>query len=418
MRRMKGKVKKKAVRARASHSTRRVRRVYLDYAAATPLSKEALSALVAFEKHHGANPSSTHADGVAARRAIDEARRVFARGFSAHPDEIVFTSNATEANMIALESAVEMFRGASPDVVPEILISSIEHASVVEAAEKLMRAGRATVREIPVDEYGIVSLKTLREMITPSTAIISVMYANNEFGTTEPIRDVVKVAAHARKTHQTRFPLVHTDACQAAQFLDIASSRLNVDFLTMSPAKLYGPKGVGVLYVRRGVMVVPVIPGEQEQGRRGGTEWGAGIVSAARAFEQARAGSAKEAKRLGKLSAGLIKELTKRVLEVVVNGHPTERVPHIVHFSVPGIAQDYLALALDAAGFAVSTGSACTSALGADSHAILALGKPGISGGIRVSIGRDTTAHDLAQFVTALTKILARMKPYAGLSDL
>lgn len=415
---MKGKVKKKVVRVPAVRSTRRVRRVYLDYAAATPLSKEALSALVAFEKRHGANPSSTHADGVAARRAIDEARQVFARELSAHSDEIVFTGNATEANMIALESAVEMFCAASPDVVPEILISSIEHASVVAAAEKLVRAGRATVREIPVDEYGIVSLKILREMITPSTAIISVMYANNEFGAIEPIRDVVKAAAHARKTHQTRFPLVHTDACQAAQFLDVASSRLNVDFLTMSPAKLYGPKGVGVLYVRRGVMVVPVIPGEQEQGRRGGTEWGAGIVSAARAFEQARAVSVKEAKRLEKLSVSLRADLVRRIPGVVLNGHPTERVPHIVHFSVPGIAQDYLALALDATGFAVSTGSACTSALGADSRAILALGRPGISGGIRVSIGRDTTTSDLKRFVSAVTEILTRMKPYAGLSDL
>lgn len=410
--------KKNGERAPRAKRAAHTRRVYLDYAAATPLSKEALSALVAFERRHGANPSSTHADGVAARREIDEARHVFAREFSAHPDEVVFTGNATEANMIALKSAVEMFRVASPDVVPEILISSIEHASVVAAAEKLMCAGRATVREIPVDEHGIVSLKTLREMITPSTAIISVMYANNEFGTIEPIRDVVKAAARARKVHQSRFPLVHTDACQAAQFLEIASSRLAADFLTMSPAKLYGPKGTGVLFARRGVTVTPTIPGEQEQGRRGGTEWGAGIIAAAAAFTQARKGSAKEGKRLEKLSAGCIAELTKHIPEAVVNGHPTERVPHIVHFSIPGIAHDYLALALDAEGFAVSTGSACTSALGAESRAILALRKPGISGGIRISIGRDTTARDLKQCVRALSKILARMRPYAGLSDL
>lgn len=407
--------KKKAPRAKRAA---RMTRVYLDYAAATPLSREALAAMVAYEKRHSANPSSMHREGVAARHAIEDARKTIAELLFAHHDEIVFTGNATEANAIALISAVEMFRIAHPGVVPEILISSIEHASVIAAAEALARAGRAIVREVPVDEQGVISLKALREMITPATAVVSVMYANNEFGTIEPIREVVKAAARARKAYESRFPLVHSDACQAAQFLDIASSRLNADFLTISPAKVYGPKGIGVLYVRRGVVATPVVPGEQEDGRRGGTEWGAGIVAAAVALREARRTAPKEATRLGKLSAGLRADLIKRISGVVLSGHPTERVPHIVHFSVPGIAHDYLALALDAEGFAVSTGSACTSAEGADSRAILTLGKPGVSGGIRVSLGRDTNVRDLKRLVTALGTILERMAPYAKLSDI
>ena len=394
------------------------KRVYLDYAAATPMRKEALAALVAYEKKHPENPSSIHRGGVFARRAIEEARQVFAEGLSAHADEIIFTSNATEANMTALTSAVEGFRAAFPGKTPEILISSIEHASVHEGALALVHAGKAIVREIPGDEYGTVSLKALRELITPNTAIVSVMYANNEFGTIEPVKDIVKVAVRARKENQLRYPLVHTDACQAAQFLDIASSRLNIDFLTISGAKFYGPKGVGVLYVRRGGSVTPVIPGEQEQGRRGGTEWGAGIVAAATAFALARRASAKEEKRLRKLSGALTADLIRRVPGVIINGHPTERVPHIVNFSVPGMAHDYLALALDAEGFAVSTGSACTGTLGADSRVILALKKQGVHGGIRVSLGSDTTAQSLKEFVSALGRILARMEPYADVSDI
>jgi len=381
-----------------SGGVKKINTIYLDHASSALLNS--------------ANPGGIHEFSLKEKNKLEKARKIIAEILGARNYEIVFTSGATESNNLAIFGLINNFKK------PHIITTNIEHASVLEVCRHLEETKKAEVTYVEVEENGIVDPKKIKKALKKNTVLVSVMYANNEFGTIEPVKDIVKVAVRARKENQLRYPLVHTDACQAAQFLDIASSRLNIDFLTISGAKFYGPKGVGVLYVRRGGSVTPVIPGEQEQGRRGGTEWGAGIVAAATAFALARDASEKEEKRLRKLSGALTADLMRRVPGVIINGHPTDRVPHIVNFSVPGMAHDYLALALDAEGFAVSTGSACTGTLGADSRVILALKKQGVHGGIRVSLGSDTTAQSLKEFVSALGRILARMEPYADVSDI
>jgi len=394
------------------------RRVYLDHAAATPLDARVVRRMRKFETTQFANPSSIHTEGVGARREIEIARKQIAEHLGAHTDEVIFTGSGTESNAFALRGVVDAYRKEHPGVIPVVAVSSVEHSSVRSTLAGLEAEGAVRVVEIPVDEGGVVNLKMLKEALTDEVVLVSIMYANNEIGTTEPIREIMKLVRHHRKETGGVYPYVHTDACQATQFLDINVGRLGVDLMTLNAAKIYGPKGIGALFVRRGVALGALIPGEQERGLRGGTENGVGIVGFAEALVRARTGADKESIRLTKLTDRLENMLRAKILGVVINRHPTLRLPHILHFSVPGFTHDFLALALDAKGFAVSTGSACTSADSYDSRGILALGKEGITGGVRVSLGKGTTARDMDAFVKALLSIIERNAQFQFKSDL
>ncbi|MHB8651565.1 MAG: cysteine desulfurase family protein [Minisyncoccota bacterium] len=385
------------------------RRVYFDYAAATPLAPSVARIMQKFERTYPANPNSIHQEGAAARREVEAARERVAELCGAHRDEVIFTKNATEANFLALKGAVTEFRRTHPDVVPQVLVSAVEHASVFEAAEELAATQGVLVREIPVDRDGTVSEKDLHSMLSLSVAAVSVMYVNNEFGTIQPLRRVARMVKEFRTQAGGRFPFIHTDACQALALLDINVARLHVDMMSLSPAKVFGPKGVGILFLRRGISraVVPA-----------GTEWGAGIVGAAAACTRARAHAATHHRKLTGLHQEFMKVFSNEIPEAIVNGRRDDGVPSIINFSIPGISSDYLSLALDAEGFAVSAGSACAAGSASESRAILALGKEGIVSGVRVSLSATTSPRDVRRFVKKLKKILVVMRPYRFISDI
>lgn len=383
------------------------RRTYFDYAAATPLAPSVLRVMKKFEQTYPANPNSIHREGVAARREIESARATIATICGAHADEIIFTKNATEANFLALTSAVEEFRRAHPEMIPEVLVSAVEHASIFDAVAR-WGGGSVRMREIPVDTEGKVLEKELRAMLSTSTAVVSVMYVNNEFGVIEPLRRVARIIKEFRVKTGGQFPRMHTDACQALALLDINVARLHVDMMSLSPAKIFGPKGIGILFLRRGISrgAIPA-----------GTEWGGGIVGAAAACARARAHAAENYRKLSLLHRAFVRALSREIPQAIFNSSD-DGIPSIINFSIPGVSSDYLSLALDAEGFAVSAGSACAASSARQSRAILALGKKGIASGVRVSLSPTTRRGDIGRFVRALKKILAVAEPYRFVSDM
>jgi len=445
-------------------------RIYLDNAAATPVDPRVLKAMEPFWAKNFANPGAIHKEGVAARKAVEDARGKIAALLGIHADEIVFTGSATESANLALFGAVEAWRKTHQNEIPHIIVSAIEHDAVLEPARKLEGAG-VLVTRLQVDARGMVSLVALKKSLTKNTVVVSVMYANNEIGTIQPIREIAKVIRKWKKeirgvtrdmkpekavnfsevapfkakerpqaANDARYPLFHTDATQAANYLDMHVPRLGVDMLTMNAAKIYGPKGVGLLALLRGTPLEPlVVGGGHEGGRRAGTENVPGIVGFAEALRITREIAEKENARLVALRDYAIGELKKirgiqcptlridpqgRTLysDLVVNGDEIERLPNNVNFSIQGLdpssirprrnygsGHEFLALQLDAKGFAVATKSACNETDAETSHVLLALRRANQSGGpqsgIRLSFGRSTTKKDIDAFLDALREI-------------
>lgn len=371
-------------------------RLYLDDAAATRVGPEVLKAMAPYFEVEFGNPASLHSEGVAAKRAVDDARKSIAAGLEAHADEIVFTSGGTEANNLALFGTA----GRAQDQ-RHILISNIEHPSVSEAAAELECRG-FVVSEVPVDGDGLVDPKVFKRALRADTFLASVIFANNEIGTVQPIAALGKIA-HRNGT------LFHTDACQAAPWLPIRVEALHVDLLTSNAAKLGGPKGAGALYVRRGVDLQPLLyGGGQERGLRSGTENVPGIVGFAKAFERARE-RFRDVETVRAIRDALIERLLA-IDGVMLNGHRIERLPNNVNVSIEGIDGETLVLGLDAAGIAASSGSAC-SALHADGSPVLKALGTSTAGNVRFSIGWDTTLQDVERVVAAVQHVLDRQRP-------
>lgn len=385
-------------------------RVYLDYAAATPLDPRVKEAMEPYWSAIAANASALYREGRAAKQALDESRRTVANILHCRPQEIVFTSGATEADNIAIFGAARRFPGR------HLVASAIEHHSVLRSFESLERAGWP-VSIIPVDETGAVDLAALRNAIRPDTVLISVMYANNEIGTIQPISEIAKIIRET-KNGRTRsgntLPLLfHSDASQAAGFLDLSVERLGVDLMTMNGAKIYGPKGAGALFVRAGTMLEPFSHGGgQEMGLRAGTENLPGIVGFAKALEIADHERAAESGRLAGLRDYLIGRLTAEIPKTILNGDDARRLPNNVNVSILDIEGEALVLYLDAKGIAASTGSACTSASLEPSHVILALGRPyeHAHGSLRLTLGRRTTKADLDYVMDVLPGIVEKLR--------
>jgi cysteine desulfurase len=326
-----------------------------------------------------------------------------------HADEIVFTGSATESANLALLGAAEAWQQAHPGRVAHIVVSAIEHDAVLEPARKLEKKG-VRVTRLPVDARGIVSARSLKSVIDIDTVLISVMYANNEIGTIQPIADIAKVIRKWKKEERKvtrigkpegdeQYPLLHTDATQAANYCDMHIPRLGVDMLTMNAAKIYGPKGIGLLALLRDTSIEPMLlGGGQEHGRRAGTENVSGIVGLAEAFRIAREIVEDESARLTLLRDYAMSEL-KKIPGLVVNGDERERLPNNVNFSLPHVDHEFLALQLDAKDFAVATKSACNETDTETSHVLQALreadGTNGPASGIRLSFGRETTKKDI-----------------------
>ena len=361
--------------------------IYLDNAATTPLRPEALEAMLPYLTADFGNASSAHAWGRRARAGLDEAREKVAAGLAAKPREIVFTSGGTEANNLAIKGAA--WAGKSRG--HRIVTSSIEHHSVGHAVRYLEKFGFEIV-ELPVDRYGRVDPDEVEAAITPKTILVSIMAANNEVGTIQPI------AAIAERVRRHRGVLLHTDAVQAAPYLPLDVAALDVDMLTIAAHKFEGPKGVGALYLRHGTNILAQQQGgSQERYRRAGTEDVASAVAMATAFELAVAERAATAPRLAELREVLFRRISADGIDLT--GHPTERLPGLLSVAVSGVEGSAVAMALDLAGIACSTGSACVTGSTEPSHVLSAMGYPReeAAGALRFSLGRRTTAAEVAE---------------------
>jgi cysteine desulfurase len=383
-----------------------MKQVYLDHAATTPLHPRVLEAMLPFLGQACGNPSSFHSFGKQAKDAIDVARDVIAKHLGARSDEILFTSGGTESDNLAVLG----YARANKDKGKHLVTTTLEHHAVLEAMLHLEKKEGFEVTHVPVDRDGLVDPKAIEAAIRPGTILVSVMAANNEIGTIEPITDIGNMIQKKRGTSQT--PVFHTDACQASGVLELDVNKLHVDMLTLNGSKMYGPKGVGCLYVKRGLKLQPLqFGGSQERGWRPGTENVAGIVGLAKALELSQAERDAEAVRLiplrDKLIAGLLKLPKTRL-----NGHPTKRLPNNVNVSILDIEGEALILYLDAKGIYASTGSACTSASLDPSHVILALGLPYevAHGSVRFTLGHSTTEADVDYVLETLPPLVEKLR--------
>jgi cysteine desulfurase len=376
-------------------------RVYLDHAATTPVDPLVAEAMARILSETHGNPSSIYAEGRTARAAVDRARDEVAAAINADPSEIVFTSGGTEADNLALRGALKVQDGRDG-----LVTTAIEHHAVIDTARDLERRAHVRLTVVGVDRDGVVNPGAVRDEIDERTSLVSVMHANNEIGTIEPIAEIGAIC-------RDRGVTFHSDAVQTVGALDIDVREIPVDLLSINAHKFYGPKGVGALYVRRGTRIATVqTGGGQEKGRRTGTENVAGIVGLGVAMRTARERRGLESPRQSRLRDRIIAGVRASVPDSVLTGHPTERLPNNASFCIPGTDGESLIVALDLEGFAVSSGSACTSGETEPSQVLLALGldRELAKGSLRVTVGRSTTEAQVDRFIDALTRVVARLR--------
>ena len=400
----------------------------MDHAATTPVDARVLRAMTPYFTEEFGNPSNLYAVGLRAKEAIAEAVRKIAGVLNCAPDEFIFTGSATEADNLALRGLMRTVRGLTQNsfrdgqrqvsVVPRprIIISAVEHKAVLETARDLEKDG-VEVIYLPVDRYGVVDPEELKSALNERTVLVSVMYANNEIGVVQPIAEIGELIKKFRGT--TALPIFHTDAVQAIQYLDCNVERLGVDLMTLSAHKLYGPKGIGGLYVRRGVNIRPIIfGGGQQRGLRAGTENVPAIVGFGEAVKLASSVKSQESRRIKKLRDKLEKGIFKTIPKVVLNGYPTKRLPNFLNVSVLDIEGEAALLYLDEKGISVNTGSACNSQSLEPSYVLTALGRPYeyIHGSIRFTLGRGTTASDINYVLRVLPPIVKKLRRISPLN--
>lgn len=376
-------------------------RIYLDNAATTPVSKKVLDKMLPYFTEHFGNASSIYETGREARKAVDTARRQAAAAINAKPQEIYFSAGGSESDNWAIKGAAFARRKKGN----HIITTSVEHHAVLHTCQWLERQG-FEVSYLPVDEYGRVSARQVEEAITDQTILITIMAANNEIGTLMPIKQIAQVA----KAHGI---LMHTDAVQAMGVVPIDVEEWGVDMLSLSAHKFHGPKGVGLLYIRTGVRIDPLISGgAQERGKRAGTENLPAIVGMGEAMEIAAANCEKNAEKLTRLRDDMIKRLQEAIPDIRLNGHPTDRLPGNVNISVRYIEGEALLLRLDLAGIAASSGSACTSGSLDPSHVLLAIGLPHeiAHGSLRFSLSEDSTQADVDEVIRVLPAIVKTLR--------
>jgi cysteine desulfurase len=382
--------------------------IYLDHAATTPLRREALEAMLPFLTHTFGNASSLHSYGRHARAGLDEAHERVARALGATPREIVFTSGGTEANNLALKGAA--WAGKSRG--HRIITTAVEHHSVGHTVRYLEKFGFEVV-ELPVDRYGRVDPDEVEAAITPKTILVSVMLANNEVGTIQPMAEV------AARVRRHKGILLHADAIQAAPYLDIDLATLDVDLLTLAAHKFEGPQGVGALFVRHGTNILAQQQGgAQERYRRAGTENVAAAAGMAAALALTVVERPQTIPRLRELRDALT-AMVGGIAGVQQTGHPTERLPGLASFVVGGLDGSDVTMALDLAGLACSTGSACTTGSNEVSHVLAAMGYPADEGrgALRLSLGRTSTADEVTTAAELLIRIIGSQREAAGEID-
>lgn len=384
-----------------------MRQVYLDNAATTRVDPDVLKEMLPFFSEKYGNPNSMHAMGIEARNAVEGARARVSKILGCAPDEIIFTGSGTESDNLAVFGYARKNKARGN----HIITTRIEHHAVLDAFKRLESEG-FEVTYLDVDIDGLVSLDSLKKALTGRTILVSVIYANNEIGV---VQDIPAIAGLCR----SRGVAFHTDACQAPNYLDIKVDSIGVDMMSLNGSKMYGPKGVGMLYRRKGIAIEPVLyGGGQEYGLRSGTENVANIVGFASALEGVDRRRAEDSARLQKLRDYLIKELL-RIPETRLNGHPSRRLPNNANISFLNIEGESLILLLNEEGIYVSTGSACTSASLEPSHVIVALGLPHELGhsSVRFTLGRETTKDDIDYVLLKLLPLVERLRKISPLND-
>lgn len=382
-----------------------MRRVYLDHAATTPVHPEVIAAMLPYFHNHFGNPSSVHSFGRDSRKAVDEAREKVAKAIGADPREVFFTAGGTESDNIAIQG-LALARNKDGR---HIVTSKIEHHAVLDTCHFLESQGYE-VTYLPVDEHGLISVADFADALRSDTILATIMHANNEMGTLQPIKDMAAIARAKKITF-------HTDAVQTVGNIPVDVRDLGVDLLSFSAHKFYGPKGIGVLYIKRGTRVKPLYHGGgQERKYRPGTENHVGIIGLAKALELATADLAERQAKISalrdKLTAGLL-----ALPEVTLNGHPTQRLPGNVNVSVRYVEGESLILSLDMQGIAVSSGSACTSGSLEPSHVLLAMGltHEQAHGSLRLTLGIDNTEADVDYVLSVMPAIVERLRKMSPL---
>ena len=392
-------------------STRPAKTVYMDHAATTPVATGVLAAMQPYFSEEYGNPSSFYTLAQEARRAIDDARQRCAKVLGARPGEIVFTSGGTESDNAALMGAALALR----DRGNHIVTTAIEHHAVLHAADLLESLG-FDVTYVKPGRNGIVTVDAITAALTPSTIVVSVMLANNETGVIQPVREIAE-AVKGRAEAERRTIAVHTDAVQAAGYLDLSVDKLGVDLLSLSAHKFNGPKGVGLLYIRRGTPFRPTqVGGAQERDRRAGTENTPAIVGMALALEAADAARDESAARCGALRDRLIAGIGERVSGAHLNGDPDHRLPNNANFTFDRVEAEPLLMGLDLAGIAASSGSACTAASLEPSHVLLAMGHSDAAARstLRLTVGPENTEEEIDYVVGTIAELIPRLRKLAA----
>lgn len=373
--------------------------IYLDNAASTQVHQDVLDTMLPYLKGQYGNPSSLHRYGRLAHKAIEIARKQVALLINSDPSEIIFTSGGTESNLTALYG----ISGKKPH--SQIITSSIEHDAILEPCKKLEQDGFSVIY-LPVDIHGVVDLSALKNAVSGNTCLVSIMFANNEVGTIEPISKIAQVC----KEHNIPF---HTDAVQAVGKIPIDVKTLGVDLLSISSHKINGPKGIGALYIRKGIVIDPLIlGGGQEYGLRSGTENVANIVGFGKACEITRINLVENISHMKKLRDYLTNSILTEIPEVTLNGHPQNRLPNNCHFTFLGVAGEDLIIKLDENGIAASTGSACSMHTQKASHVLQAMGfsHEQITGSLRLTVGLFNNSQEINETVSILKKITEALR--------
>lgn len=383
-----------------------MRKVYLDYAATTPLDPRVLEAMMPFFKEKFGNPSSVHSWGRKAREAVELARKQVAQALGCQTSEIYFTGTTTTSDNLAIQGVARVARKKGRG--DHIITSSIEHHAVLDTCQALEKEGfELTV--LPVDRYGLVDPKDVEKAINEKTILVTIMYANNEMGTIEPIEEINKIT-------RKKGVLLHIDAAAAVDYLEINVQKLGVDLMTLGAHKFGGPKGIGILYVRKGTAIEPLtFGGHHEKGLWPGTEAPALIVGLAKALAIATQERKEAVQKVTKLRERLIKGVLNKVPGSQLTGHPTKRLPDIASFVIKGAEGEAMLLMLSDKGIAASSGSACTSGILKPSHVLTAMGiSPELAhGSLRFSLGKNTTEEEIDYVIKVLPEVIKRLRKMA-----
>ena len=380
-----------------------MKKVYLDYAATTPLEPRVLEVMLPYFSQKFGNPSSIHLWGQEARKAVEEAREKVAQILNCLPEEIYFTGTTTTSDNLAIQGVMRALKSQGKT---HLITSAVEHHAVLDTCKALEKEG-FTLTILPVDKYGMVNPDDLKKSITSKTGLITIMYANNEVGTVEPIEEIGRMIENV---------YFHTDAAAAAEYLPLDVKKLKVDLLTLGAHKFHGPKGVGILYVKKGTPISPLtFGGHHEAGLWPGTEAVPLIVGAAKALEIAQKEKYQASEKVSKLRDKLIEGVLTKIPGSQLTGHPQKRLPDIASFVFEGAEGEAILLALSDKGIAASYGSACTSGILEPSHVLTAMGIPSelSHGSIRFSLGKETTSQDIDYVLEVLPEIISRLRKMA-----